>query len=172
MIFITMGNVVKTLNKKHLHFGEFMNTNNIIAKVKEKIYKQANDTDFVTKGVKIDNFHEAVEKKYLETLKKEWNLKKIDIEELDWDLKDIELKWYVTFPRSSGVLNIQISVPDQSINVSGDVTYTDENDKDHDFSFSDSFDLKNAKTEYKDLKVQGTDIAPQELDWSSKEVNF
>jgi hypothetical protein len=149
-----------------------MDTDKILNKVKAKLDKKARDLEFITKDVKLNYFQSVLEEKFLEKLKEKWNLKSIDKSELDWDWKDIEMKWYVNLPRSSGVLNIQIIIPDQVITVKGGLTYTDENDKDHDFDFDEDFEVKDLKADYSDLKMHNTDIAPSEFDWSNKEVKF
>ncbi|MDB4330289.1 hypothetical protein N9948_01035 [bacterium] len=149
-----------------------MSSSDIINKVKSKLNKKARDMEFKTSDIDLQYFQDALQKRYLDEIKDKWNLSKIDMSELDWEWEKIDLKWHVNLPRSSATFNVQIVVPDQMINVKGGVSYTDENDKDHDFDFNDDFEFKDLKANFKDLKVHNSDIAPQEVDWSSKEVDF
>lgn len=135
---------------------------NIIAKKHKSSFLVNAEAEFATL-VKPSFLHDLLEKKFLETLKKEWKLSEIDTKDLDWDWKDIKVKWGVTFPRSSGVLNIQIYCPDQKVTLDGVVDYTDEKNNDLSYDFSTTLDLRDVKTSLDSVKLND-DIAPSELE--------
>jgi hypothetical protein len=144
-----------------------MDSKKIAEKVLSKLVKKAEDAPFRSKGIKVNYIHSLLEKKYLDEMKKKWNLDKIDIKELDWEWEDVSIDWKASFPRSSGVLNIQLMVPDQKIFIRGGVGYIDAEDKEYDFTFGEHIEIKDVETEYDDVKIKH-DISPQEIDWDGK----
>jgi len=142
---------------------------NILAKRKKSFIITA-EANFVTK-IKPSYIQAILLAKYEETMKKEWNLKEIDKDDLDWDWKEVKIKWEVSFPRSSGVLNIMITCPDQKVSIIGGVDYTDENDKDHSYDFTTVLELNDVECNYDKVKIND-DIAPSELEYSNKKFEL
>jgi len=144
-----------------------MDANLIVNKVMSKLQVKLAQAPFTSKSVSLGGFHSFLEERLLDKLKKEWKIDKIDTKELDWDWGEISLDWYANFPRSSGVLNIQLVVPDQKIKVEGTVTYIDDEDKEHGpFDFNESFEINDIKADYKDVTIN-SDIAVNELEYYS-----
>jgi len=135
--------------------------------------KVAAENETYTTSVKLDSLQDILNEKLLDTLKKEWKLKEIDIKELDWSWKETPIKWEVSDLSKSRYLTLHISCPDQTIHVTGNVTYMDEdwekNDKEYEYDFDINLEIKDAKVELEVHSRDNTiDVAPQELELYKK----
>ena len=151
-----------------------MEISSVVNKVKAKInVKIAEGMTFESKKVGIDDFKAVFLPEMLKVLKKEWGLAKINDRDLDISFKPVALKWGVSFPRSSGVLNIRLNVPDQKVSIEIDATYTDDSEKDYDHSFSLDVSLKDVIVDDSKINFKG-DISPSMLKHTGEgfEVEF
>lgn len=130
--------------------------------------KTAETLTFST-SVELEYFQSILVENLLDTLKKEWNLSEIDIKELDWNWKNSTLKWGLTTQASSGKFSVYLTVPDQEINIQGEVTYTDDKDKDHEYDFDIEYKIEEVEAEYDDVKLRD-DIHPQTLTKDGKKL--
>lgn len=136
----------------------------ITHKVFNRLNKTGSEAEFKTRGIKVYGFEDILQDKILDNLKKEWGLSDIDLKELDWDIETVTLDWKLQLPRSSGVLNIRFSIPDQKVNVSGEALYTDKSGKDYESNFLEIINIDNVDVEADRVKISD-DIAPQEIEY-------
>lgn len=167
-----------------------MDRSKILKVIKQvKATKKQADKDEYKTSVKLEYIHDILNKKLLQTLKKEWKLKDIDLKELDWDWKEVDIKWNISnsFSRES-VFDVHVHCPDQKINIEGEVTYwheeksnakrfieKDEKEKDDpyeefEYRYDISIEISDVEIELKrDPKVSDNNIvlAPEELEYSN-----
>lgn len=156
----------------------------IIKKVKANSNIKKADEFYETK-VKLDFIHDLLSEKLLKTLEKEWNIDNIEVKELDWDWKKVEVKWKINTNFSSkSHLEIDFECPDQKINIEGNVSYIhvfesntrkllkedEDNEKEFEYDFSINIDIQDVEI---DLDINNGDgdyisIAPEELEYYNK----
>lgn len=149
-----------------------MDVKKIAQKVRDRLsavrMAENGEWDF-TSSVEIDGLSQLLFERLTDKLKKNWNMPKLERGDVDYNVKnEFSVKWSANFEGTKERhISMSLSAPDQKIEISGVATAWDDQDKEVEFEFDETFEIKNVETDYEDVKIS-SGISPKELEYYNK----